>query len=56
MKLAPIAPPSKKLGPHPHSKIMPEQTQEEFKNLAQDIGKNGVLPQIVIYQGRILDG
>jgi hypothetical protein len=57
MKLNPIdAPSAKKLDPHPYSTIMPQATEEEFKNLTQDIGKNGVLHPIVVYQKKILDG
>jgi ParB-like chromosome segregation protein Spo0J len=56
-RLTPIDAPSvKKLEPHPFSAIMPSATEEEMNSLATDIGKNGVLHPIVMYQKKILDG
>jgi hypothetical protein len=56
MKLTSIASPSKKLEPHPLSKIMPPMSDEEMQALTQDIAQRGVLNPITIYEGKILDG
>ena len=41
---------------HPYCKIFPAMSQEEMKELADDIGKRGLLEPIIKYEGTILDG
>lgn len=41
---------------HPLANLMPEMTEQEFKNLKTDIEKNGLHEPIVLYEGKILDG
>lgn len=42
--------------PHEYSLVFPEMSPEQFKRLSDDIGVNGLLHDIVLYEGKILDG
>lgn len=42
--------------PHEFSLAFPEMTEEQFRRLAVDIRRNGLLHDIVLYEGKILDG
>lgn len=42
--------------PHEYSLVFPEMSAEQFKRLSEDIGVNGLLHDIVLYEGKILDG
>ena len=41
---------------HPLSKVWGDMGELEFDRLCQDIEKNGILQDIVLYEGKILDG
>jgi ParB-like chromosome segregation protein Spo0J len=43
-------------GPHPLSKLFPPMSDEDFRQLKDDIKANGLQQPIVIYQDKILDG
>jgi ParB-like chromosome segregation protein Spo0J len=42
--------------PHPLAKLIPPMTTEEFRELADDIGKYGLNEPIVLFEDKILDG
>jgi len=42
--------------PHEYSLVFPEMSAEQFKRLSEDIGVNGLLHDIVLFEGKILDG
>ena len=41
---------------HKYSKLIPEQTEEEYSRLKKDIQKNGLLDPITLFGDQILDG
>jgi ParB-like chromosome segregation protein Spo0J len=41
---------------HPLAEIFPIISEDELKELAEDIRKNGMLEQITLHEGKILDG
>ena len=41
---------------HPHADLLPQQSEEEFQSLCDDIAEDGLLNPIAVYQGQILDG
>jgi len=45
-----------KLLHHPAADIFPEMTQEEFEKLKEDMADNGLLEDIMLCNGQILDG
>jgi hypothetical protein len=47
-----------KYPPHPVAEIFPllDPTSQEFLSLVEDIKENGLKNQIILYEGKILDG
>jgi hypothetical protein len=41
---------------HPAAQLFPRMTEAELRELADDIGKNGLHERVKIYKGRLLDG
>ena len=41
---------------HPICLLFPRMTDDELRELADDIRQNGLLHDIVLYEGKILDG
>ena len=41
---------------HPLSDIFPAMPDAEYRQLAKDIARNGLLEEIVLYEDQILDG
>ena len=48
--------PSDNFEQHPLGAICPRMPKEDFADLCDDIGKNGLINDIITYQGQILDG
>ena len=46
----------KKYDQHPIGACLPRMTDEEFRNLIDDIDRNGVREKIILFEGKILDG
>jgi hypothetical protein len=44
------------LEPHELSKLFPPMTKDEFRGLARDIKKHGLINEIVLLEGQILEG
>lgn len=42
--------------PHEYCLVFPEMAPEQFRRLSADIKANGLLHEIVLYEGKILDG
>ena len=47
---------TEKLQTHPIADLMPSMSEEEYKNLIEDIKVNGLIEPIYLYEGKILDG
>lgn len=47
---------SDEIHPHPLADLLPRRSEAELLDLADDIAKNGLIQEIVRYQGQILDG
>jgi hypothetical protein len=47
---------SNQLSVHPAAAIFPRMAEPEFQNLKEDVVKNGLLDEIVIFKDEILDG
>jgi len=47
---------TEKLQTHPIADLMPSMSEEEYKNLIEDINVNGLIEPIYLFEGKILDG
>jgi len=47
---------TEKLQTHPIADLMPSMSEEEYKNLIEDIKVNGLIEPIYLFEGKILDG
>lgn len=47
---------SKKMDIHKYATIFPMMDEKEFNDLKEDIKENGLMDEIIIYEGKVLDG